>query len=84
MRSASPASLSVCSIRSRIRAVAHLTPSANPKRLSDPRYVETFLRLNCLLLLNRECTALEKGDVITYLITIEGGNKGDLINVGRK
>jgi len=66
------------------RQIEAFAPSANPKRLSDPRYVETFLRLNCLLLLNRECTALEKGDVITYLITIEGGNKGDLINVGRK
>jgi len=66
------------------RHIEPFAPSANPKRLTDPRYVETFLKLNCQLLLNRECTALEKGDVITYLTAIEGGSKGDLINVGRK
>ena len=66
------------------RHIEPFAPSANPKRLSDPRYVETFLKLNCKLLLERECTTLEKGDVIAYLISIEGDGKGDLINVGRK
>lgn len=66
------------------RHIEPFAPSANPKRLSDPRYVETFLRLNCLLLLNRECTTLEKGDVLTYLMGFEGGNKGDLVNVGSR
>jgi Domain of unknown function (DUF1924) len=66
------------------RHIEPFAPSANPKRLSDPRYVETFLRLNCRLLLDRDCTTLEKGDVLTYLIAIEGGNKGDLINVGSR
>jgi hypothetical protein len=65
------------------RHIEPFAPSANPKRLSNPRYVETFLKLNCLLLLTRECTTLEKGDVIAYLMTIEGGNKGDLITVGK-
>ncbi len=66
------------------RHIEPFAPSANPKRLSDPRYVETFLRLNCLLLLNRECTTLEKGDVLTYLMAFEGGSKGDLVNVGSR
>jgi hypothetical protein len=66
------------------RHIEPFAPSANPKRLSDPRYVETFLKLNCLLLLNRECTTLEKGDVLTYLMAFEGGSKGDLINVGSR
>jgi hypothetical protein len=65
------------------RHIEPFAPSANPKRLTDPEHVETFLKLNCTLLLKRECTTLEKGDVITYLIGIEGANKGDLINVGR-
>jgi hypothetical protein len=65
------------------RHIEPFAPSANPKRLTDPERVETFLKLNCTLLLKRECTTLEKGDVITYLIGIEGGGKGDLINVGR-
>ena len=66
------------------RHIGPFAPSANPKRLSDPRYVEAFLKLNCKLLLQRECTTLEKGDVIAYLMSIEGDSKGDLINVGRK
>ena len=66
------------------RRIEPFAPSANPKRLSDPRYVETFLRLNCLMLLNRECTTLEKGDVLTYLMAFEGGSKGELINVGSR
>jgi hypothetical protein len=65
------------------RVIDAFAPSANPKRLSDPQRVETFLKLNCLLLMKRECTAREKGDVITYLIGIQGEAKGDLINVGR-
>ena len=66
------------------RHIEPFAPSANSKRLSDPRYVETFLKLNCLMLLNRECTTLEKGDVLTYLMAFEGGSKGDLINVGSR
>ena len=54
------------------RHIEPFAPSANPKRLSDPRYVETYLRLNCLLLLNRECTTFEKGDVIAYLMGLRG------------
>ena len=42
--------------------------------------LRSFFKLNYLLLLKRECTALEKGDVITYLTSIEGVSKGDLIN----
>ena len=66
------------------RHIEPFAPSANPKRLSDPRYVETFLKLNCMLLLNRECTTMEKGDVLSYLMAIEGGSQGDLLNVGKK
>lgn len=65
------------------RHIEPFAPSANPKRLSDPEHVEAFLKLNCMLLLKRECTTIEKGDVISYLLGIEGGAKGDLINVGR-
>ncbi len=40
-------------------------PMANVKRLADPYTVETFLKLNGTLVFKRECTTLEKGDVIT-------------------
>ena len=66
------------------RVIDPFAPSANPMRLTDAHRVDSFLKLNCLLLMQRECTAREKGDVIAYLLTIEGGAKGDLITVGRK
>ena len=65
------------------RVIDPFAPSANPQRLSDGHRAETFLRVNCLLLLKRECTALEKGDVITWLMTIEGGPLGNLISPNR-
>lgn len=66
------------------RVIDPFAPSADPKRLSDPERVENFLKLNCLLLMQRKCTTKEKGDVIAYLMTIDGGPKGDLIAVGHK
>jgi len=66
------------------RVIDAFAPSANPKRLGDAKRAETFLRLNCLLLLKRECTALEKGDVITYLVHVEGGPLGNFISPNRR
>lgn len=43
-----------------------------------------FSKLNCLLLMQRKCTTKGKGDMIAYLMTIDGGPKGDLITVGHK
>jgi len=69
--------------KAKLRLIEPFAPSANAKRLTDPDRVETFLKLNCLLLLKRECTAREKGDVLAYMMTIEGGSKGPLVNVGK-
>jgi hypothetical protein len=46
-----------------------LAPSANPDRFTDPAFVEKWFRINCRMLMQRECTPLEKGDVITWLLT---------------
>jgi len=66
------------------RIIDPFAPSANALRLTDAYRVDSFLKLNCLLLMQRECTTMEKGDVIAYLLSIEGGAKGELITVGRK
>lgn len=58
------------------RCIEPFAPSANPHRLDDAQRVETFLKLNCLLLLKRECTAREKGDVITWMRSVQGEKKG--------
>ena len=58
------------------RCIEPFAPSANPHRLDDAHRVEAFLKVNCLLLLKRECTAREKGDVITWMRSVEGDGKG--------
>ena len=66
------------------RVIDPFAPSANAMRLTDAHRVETFLKLNCLLLLKRECTAQEKGDVIAWLISVQGGPLGDLVSPNRR
>lgn len=48
-----------------------LAPSANSRRFTDEWFVEKWFRKNCGLLLKRDCTPIEKGDVITWLLTFQ-------------
>lgn len=45
-----------------------LSPKANPKRFTEKKEIEKWLKRNFNDVYNREGTALEKGDVITYII----------------
>ena len=47
--------------------IAPLAPAFNPERFSDPAKVEKWFRRNCNDVLSRECTAVEKADVLAYL-----------------
>lgn len=47
-----------------------IAPSANPQRFTDLKKIRKWLKRNCLWILGRECTAQEKGDVLTYLKTL--------------
>lgn len=51
------------------RKVEPLAPSANPKRFTDAKKVEKWFRRNCNDVFARECTAQEKGDFITWIVT---------------
>ncbi|MBF0350044.1 MAG: DUF1924 domain-containing protein [SAR324 cluster bacterium] len=44
-----------------------LQPSVNVKRFKDVREIEKWFGRNCKWVLQRECTAQEKGDFIYYL-----------------
>jgi len=46
-----------------------LSPSVNPKRLSDLKKVKKWLRRNFKDVYKREGTALEKGDVLKFIQT---------------
>ncbi len=50
------------------KSIEPLSPKANPKRLSDVMETKKWLKRNFNDVYNREGTALEKGDVITYII----------------
>jgi mono/diheme cytochrome c family protein len=47
-----------------------LAPVANPERFTNPAKVEKWFKRNCKDVLKRECTPQEKGDVLTYLLSI--------------
>ncbi len=48
-----------------------LAPAANPERFTSASKVEKWFRRNCNDVLNRVCTPLEKGDVLTYLLFLK-------------
>jgi mono/diheme cytochrome c family protein len=48
-----------------------LAPAANPARLTDRARVEYMFRMNCKDVVGRECTAQEKADVLTWLISLK-------------
>ena len=49
------------------KPIEPMAPSVNPARLSDAMKVEKWLKRNCKWTLGRECTAQEKGDLLTFL-----------------
>lgn len=52
------------------KPIAALAPAANAERFTRPDKVEKWFRRNCNDVLGRECTAVEKGDVLTYLMSL--------------
>lgn len=50
------------------KTIPPLAPAANPQALSDTARVDKWLRRNCRDVLQRECSAGEKADVIAWLI----------------
>jgi len=53
------------------KRIAPLAPAANPKRFTDRTAVELNFRMNCKDVVGRECTAGEKADVLSWLLTIK-------------
>lgn len=51
------------------KTIEPLSPKANPKRFIDIAETEKWLKRNFNDVYNREGTALEKGDVLTYIIS---------------
>ena len=49
------------------KPIGPLAPSVDGKRLDNIAKIRKWLKRNCKWTLGRECTAREKGDVLTYL-----------------
>lgn len=53
------------------KVIAPLAPSANAERFSSPKKVDKWFKRNCNDVLDRVCSAQEKGDVLAYLLTFK-------------
>ena len=51
------------------KAIDPMALSKTPTRYTDPEKVEKWFRRNCNSVLGRDCTAIEKGDFITFMTT---------------
>ncbi len=52
--------------------IAPLAPAANPQRFTDAAKVEKWFKRNCNDVLKRPCTPQEKGDVLSYVLSMAG------------
>ena len=52
------------------KPITPLAPAANPDRFTNPARVEKWFGRNCNDVLRRPCTATEKGDVLTWLLSL--------------
>ena len=53
------------------KVIAPLAPAFNPDRFTDTGKTEKWFRRNCNDVLGRECTAGEKADVLSWLLTLK-------------
>jgi Domain of unknown function (DUF1924) len=53
------------------KAITALAPAANPARFTDAVKAEKWFRRNCRDVADRECTAAEKADVLSWLMTLK-------------
>lgn len=55
-------------VNAKKREIDAFAPVANPRRFTDPETVENWFRVNCNFVLKRSCTAVEKGNLIAWLL----------------
>jgi hypothetical protein len=53
------------------KVIEPMAPSVNPKRFSDLAQVEKWFKRNCNDALGRVCTTQEKGDFVTYMLSVK-------------
>ena len=53
------------------KAIDPLAPAFNPQRFTDTAKVDKWFRRNCKDVLQRECSAGEKADVLAWLVSLK-------------
>lgn len=53
------------------KTIGALAPAFNPERFTDPAKSEKWFRRNCNDVAGRECTAAEKADVLSWLLSLK-------------
>jgi len=53
------------------KVIGPMAPAANAQRFTDAAKTEKWFRRNCNDVVGRECTAAEKADVITWLMSLK-------------
>lgn len=53
------------------KVIKPLSPNVNPARFTDEAKVDKWFKRNCNDVLGRECTAQEKADVLSWLMTVK-------------
>lgn len=53
------------------RDIQPMAPAVNPKRFSDAAQVEKWFKRNCQDVFARACTTQEKGDFISYMLSVK-------------
>ena len=54
------------------KTIAPLAPAADAERFTSLAQAEKWFKRNCNDVMGRQCTPLEKGDVLAYLIQLRG------------
>jgi len=53
------------------KKIRPFAPAFNPARFTDATKVEYNFRMNCKDVVGRECTAVEKADLLSWLLTLK-------------
>lgn len=53
------------------KSITALAPAANAERFTDAAKTEKWFRRNCNDVVGRECTAAEKADMLSWLLTLK-------------
>lgn len=53
------------------KVIKPLAPSANPARFTDEAKADKWFKRNCNDVLDRDCTAQEKAEVLSWLMTVK-------------